>query len=295
MASITATAAISIPSPNRDNIGMTTVNINYMGNATWSGRGTDESPPGVAVGTHVWHTYQYSEISYSWTFSPSGSASNATGSTIISNLSPKNSQQIYGILSASGTETITTWTRVDTREWIESGYLDERIVPDTGHGNPGDEDYEPPDVIQVWVDTSHWSDPIAGTPSSSTTTNTVTGTATSNNITVYTRPGIFTEYNFTADTIIESADGLTATKVSHWIDHCNAFAHWYNQNGTNVTTSACGATTGDVITAAWYNACIAACPDVTTRPAAVTGGIDGTILSASIFSSLGAAISKDDT
>ena len=281
MASITISSCmISVPVAQRDNVFTASANINYSCSATLTQSQSTES-------TYSKTTYSYSELSYAWVIG-SVNASGASGSLLVSGLTPKSSNTISGSVTVSCTETVTSYSREDV-------YVDGDPIYDLNNPILGEPDeYGNAEIIgypilgyeQVWAGYTDWS-------VTSTSTNTISASS-STSTTVYTRPGIFTEYNFTADTIIESADGLTATKVSHWIDHCNAFAHWYNQNDTNVTTSACGATTGDVITAAWYNACVAACPDVTTRPAAVTGGIDGTILSASIFSSLGAAISKGD-
>lgn len=118
-------------------------------------------------------------------------------------------------------------------------------------------------------------------------------------IDVWTRPGTFSDYNFTANTIIESSAGLTKTKVDNWIAHCNAFNNWYNQPSIAANESNIGATcaisAGDLITAKWYNACVDACADATKKPAKVTGGPTGTIITPSVFSNLGAAISKDDS
>ena len=114
----------------------------------------------------------------------------------------------------------------------------------------------------------------------------------SNELTVWTRPGKFDKYNFSKDTIIQSSNGLTAAKVSDWITHCNNFSHWYNQSSQNTTTSTCQATSGAVITAAWYNACVSACADkskITTQ----TATTNQTIITADIIKKLGEAISKD--
>lgn len=118
------------------------------------------------------------------------------------------------------------------------------------------------------------------------------------NIDVYTRPGLFLDYNFTADTIIESQEGLTAQKVSNWIDHCNAYNHWYNQTDTDAIDeeSICHVNTNDIITAAWYNACVDAIQTAGgTPPLKVIGGASGTIITASVINALGTAISKDDS
>ena len=149
------------------------------------------------------------------------------------------------------------------------------------------------DELRTWASTLNqigwtiWGDPIPQNPQPE-------GASSSYDITIYTRPGNFTEFDsFDEDeTVIESAAGLTVDKVNRWIAHCNKFAHWWNQNGNDVTTSACQANAGDYITASWYNACAAACANSATRPQNVTA--DVTYITPQVFSDLGAAISADD-
>lgn len=117
-------------------------------------------------------------------------------------------------------------------------------------------------------------------------------------ISVYTRPGRFTDYNFAADTTIESKpDGLTAEKVDKWITHCNAFNNWFNQPSSSRDESDvgpnCKVSRGDYITASWYNECVEAIADQLKRPDKVTGGSEGTIITTNVFKTLGDAISTD--
>lgn len=132
-----------------------------------------------------------------------------------------------------------------------------------------------------------WDDPIPQNPQPE-------GASSSYDITIYTRPGNFTEFDsFDEDeTVIESAAGLTVGKVNRWMAHCNKFAHWWNQNGNDVTGNIPQVNAGDLIKASWYNACVAACANSATRPQNVTA--DVTYITPKVFSDLGAAISADD-
>lgn len=286
MGSITISAAsISVPSIQRNNIFTTSANINYSCSAQLTKSQDGSQPSSYSSGTHYWYTYSYSALSYSWAFSPSGSANSNSGSTIVSGLSIGDENIISGTVTVSCTEGTTLHSRTDT--YIEDGYWNPE--PQPAHGEPGDEDYVAP-IKGIWHDTSYWD----STYSTGATNYTTISNSSSSSITVYTRPGIFTSYNFPQNTIIQSSSGLTATKVSNWITHCNNFAHWYNQNNIDTAGANCAVLSNDIITAAWYNACVDACADATTKPAYVTGGPNGTIITTTIFSALGAAISKSD-
>ena len=112
-----------------------------------------------------------------------------------------------------------------------------------------------------------------------------------NPISVYTRPGIFTDYTFAVDTTISDPAGLTVGKVNKWIAHCDAFNNWFNQNDKSNVGANCSVSKGDYITAKWYNECVNAIADQSKRPDPVTGGPAGTIITADVFKALGDAIS----
>ena len=143
-------------------------------------------------------------------------------------------------------------------------------------------------VDTTWQDWTYWSYP----PVESS----YQPDGTSYSITVYTRPGNFTEFDSFSGgengTVIESAAGLTVGKVNRWKDHCNKFAHWWNQDGNDVTGNIPQVNAGDLIKASWYNACVAACANSATRPQNVTANV--TYITPKVFSDLGAAISADD-
>lgn len=77
--------------------------------------------------------------------------------------------------------------------------------------------------------------------------------------TVYTRPGIFSDYDFAENAIIENDDGLTAEKVSDWCTHCGKFLSWKNQSDKYSDAENCKVSQGDWITATWYNTCAELC------------------------------------
>lgn len=241
-----SSASLTKPSRNSVNLNSATVSyqcsaiINRSANTNWSG--------GLYHQTKT--SYNYSSLSYSWSFSPAGSASGANGTTTVTGLTQGNENNVSGRVTASCVETVT-------HHYRSRG--------DNGEGG-----------LTPWSEGSY-----------NTTNNLQTSLSTSA-IKVYTKPGAFTEYNFSKDQTIESSGGLTATKVSLWVDHCNKCAHWYNQNNTD-TANNCKVSPGDVISATWYNSCVAAIPN--NKPATVTGGPNGTIITADIINALGRAIS----
>lgn len=102
-------------------------------------------------------------------------------------------------------------------------------------------------------------------------------------ITVYTRPGNFTDYSFSTGTIIESSDGLTSSKVSDWCDHCGKYLSWLNQADNYSAANSCKVSSGDLITTEWINSCRALI-DLDEID-------DDQVISASLFNELGSKIS----
>lgn len=277
MASISITSAsASIITPLNSNISTNSANITYSCSATWINKSNNESPSS-SIGTSYTHDYNYSNISYSWSFSTSQSASSANGSITLTPLSSGEVNTITATVTAEGTEQVLYWEVVtywDPSEPQQSNY---QTIEEFQF------DYEQWLAVRVkrysWDLLSSWSNPYSASQ-------TIT-------ITAYTRPGDFSDYNFSANTIIQSSDGLTAAKVDNWCDHCNALAHWYNQNTTDVAEG-CRVSSGDLITAVWYNACIDAIPTLTSQEKNnyhVTGGANGTIITAARINLLGTLIS----
>ena len=217
--------------------------------------------------------------SVSWVFSDGSTSTQQSGQITIIGLTT-GSQTRIGATVYSGAQYIQYGTvyyahlydenenEIYNGEWINNGY--------TSFYAPG----------YVGEEASPGLTPTSNTGSSTTC----------DDIYVYTRPGNFTEFDSFSGgengTVIESAAGLTIGKVNRWKDHCNKFAHWWNQDGNDVTGNIPQVNAGDLIKASWYNACAAACANSATRPQNVTA--DVTYITPKVFSDLGAAISADD-
>lgn len=222
----------------------------------------------------------YSNLVYSWVFSSGETAVGSSGTKeYVTGLSEGSANTISATVSVSCTTTTTYWYR--TKSFYQSRSRSR------------------PNLDSQWSSWSSWSPTDGGSygswtqSSSSSQTGTQEASKSTEAIIVYTNPGSFSEYNFTANTIIQSSDGLTAAKVDDWCDHCNALAHWYNQNTTDVAEG-CRVSSGDLITAVWYNACINAIPTLTEQQKSsyhVTGGASGDIITAARINLLGTLIS----
>lgn len=269
MSTVSISSAV-LTNLGRDNVFLTTANIGYSCSATFVKTADSSS-------TYSKTEYTDGTLSYEWTIN-GASFSGASGTAALTGLTPKAINNISGSVTVKCTETISTYSRTDV-------YGD----PEPIYGEPEEEGEDPPIVgwgEAPWIGYSNWV--LINSTSS------VTGTATqaTASLPVYTRPGTFSDFSFSVDTIIESAQGLTAAKVSNWITHCNAFNSWYNQSA-NTSANSCAVTTGDYITATWYNSCVSAIADSTVRPSTVTGGANGTIITASVINALGTAITKN--
>lgn len=113
-------------------------------------------------------------------------------------------------------------------------------------------------------------------------------------ITVYTSPGSFTDYNFSKDIIIQSNEGLSATKVSKWCTHAGKYLSWRDQDDRYDDANSLKVINyfGEekpIIRAAWYNDC-AKLVGCTTRVSNKHNQADS-LITAQIFKDLGAAIS----
>ena len=238
----------------KDNVFTTSANVGYDCSASFTASQDEESELSRTL-------YSGGHLEYEWTIN-SQSFTGDSGTAYINSpaLLAQAKNQISGSVTVVCIETVTSFTRTQTKP-------------------PPNPEYS------KWLDTT-------------TVTETGSDSMSIDSISVYTRPGTFTDYNFAADTTIESAAGLTVGKVNNWITHCNAFNNWFNQpassdNESNVGTT-CSAAAGDYITASWYNKCVNAIADQSKRPATVTGGPTGTIITPSVFKALGDAISTTD-
>ena len=290
-------SSVSFSVSGKDSIYTTSVNTSYSCTANWQNKLTDDNEPDASSGTHTWYTYSYSDLSYAWAFTPAQATNPTTssGTKTLEGLTSGTATIIKATVTVTGVETTITHSRTD--EVDTPGYY-YYSPPLPEQGDMTDDEYT--EAVTQWAangGTVTWIPPTykKGTASTSSSTSNISATASSEEITIYTRPGIFTDYNFSQNVIIQSSEGLTATKVSNWITHCNNFAHWYNQNNIDTAGIECEVSSNDIITATWYNACVDACADSTMKPSYVTGGLNGTIITPQIFANLGAAISKDDT
>ena len=282
--------------PGRNYVFTNSAKISYYTNDMGSGNTTgwyyDDSPhrvgswqdlviEGYTYHYRIEYTFQYRTVadsSTSWYFSPSGQTSSSSSGTItITGLTAGAANTITGSLSAGGSST----QRRDTYRYraVDNAYDEVSLyayVPEFGG----------------YINFPTSSEVVDG---STTTISSSGGGDYSDSITVYTRPGTFSDYNFQQDQTIQDSSGLTATKANNWVSHCNKCSHWYNQNANNTTTSTCSATSGALITAAWYNACVDAINSTKSKPAKVTGGAEGTLITANCINALGTAISITDS
>jgi hypothetical protein len=156
----------SLTHPGKDNIYMTKADsVVFSVKASLpqnSGGGDDDSTKTV-----------YSDIKYAWSFSPDkGTFSSSSGNRSFSKLTAGAKNTLTAEIKVTCTKTSST------RTWIESS---EKKTDENGQ--------------EIEVDTSHWSE-------WSSTSETYTIGTGSASIDVYTRPGDFSEFDFTKDTII---------------------------------------------------------------------------------------------
>lgn len=205
----------------------------------------------------------YGSLSYEWSFSDGGSAGGASGSHTFTGL-PKGSP-----VTLTARVTVRCVKTVRTRYWITDGYN----FPITN---------EDGSTSYIWIDTSHWSE------WSTTTTNIHASSSVSQD--ANTHPGKCTAFSsLQAGQIIEEA--LTPGKVGEWCTHCGKWLSWKHQANRYSDADSCTVNSKAWITADWYNNCVrvAEAGDVCSM---VSGGPNGTIIAASLFHDLDAAISR---
>lgn len=315
---ITSATLTQPTSSDRDNIFMSQAKISYAAVATppAGGESTPVEGDSYLVGNPYWTESSdgltrydlqgygrdktktvdsYTDLFFTWVFFVNNiqtgqSANGPSGNANISGLNYGSKNSISAKLKVNCKK--TSQSQYCTKEWDEgsvytrpSTEISWEEVMANPLTQPTPYDSEPYAEYGDWID---YGDPVI-------TLDAAEAEKITNTVYARTRPGIFSSYDFSSGTIIESSNGLTSEKVSDWISHCNKFAHWYNQNDTDTAGTSCQATANGLITAGWYNACVDACADSTTRPAKVTGGSTGTIITPSVFSNLGKAISKDDS
>lgn len=108
--------------------------------------------------------------------------------------------------------------------------------------------------------------------------------STNTNLYIYTHPGSFS-MGATQDSFIHKT--MTKDKIDEWVKHFSKVYHWYNQNDEDYSKiSDLQVTSGDPITAEWFNACMRAMNFVGKDYSYVTGGPNGTIITAEIINQL---------
>ena len=245
--------------------------------------------------------YTYKSLDYSWRFSPAGSASGSSGTTNVTSLKAGSSNSVVGNLTVTCTEVKQPQKRTKTWQTQNTRYKESKTVTKTiskvVDGKTVTETVT--ETVEEWGPWSGWigeepsSWPSSWSNNGSSTSSPNSCKATnSNSVTVYTRPGTFSGFDFTKDTTIQEAiNGLSATKVGNWVSHCNKYSHWYNQNGTD-TANGCKVSSGDLITANWYNKCVAAI--AAHKPSTITkeaGTNEYPPITAEAIKKLGTAIS----
>lgn len=86
----------------------------------------------------------------------------------------------------------------------------------------------------------------------------------SNTITIYTRPGQFSNVdnnfmNIKQGETIQASTGLTAKSVEAWCTHCGKHLSWRDQTNRYSAANSCKVSSKDLITAKWYNSCAELC------------------------------------
>lgn len=129
-----------------------------------------------------------------------------------------------------------------------------------------------------------------GNETTTTTTTTHSGSDTVNvgRITVYTHPGAF-DMGATSDSnlkynIIKNV--LTVDNIDNWIAHYQKAYHWLNQSNTNYSVDL-SVELDEPVSAIWFNKCLTAMNKFPSHNFdMVSGGPNGTIISADIINQL---------
>lgn len=202
----------------------------------------------------------YGDLNYSWSFGETGQ----TGTHTFTGLNSGTSNTCSGTVTVTCQKTTTTETRTDTRT----------------------RSYTPPKEGEKEGTYGSWSSWSSGTPSSSSSSETVTiGTASASRI-VYTKPSTFSwSGDISEDKTIEL--NLKASDWNILVTKAEQKNNWRNQSsGTNYSGDEVDS--GDLITANKYNSLAQHC-GASNR---VTGGTNGTVISASLFIALQTAINS---
>ena len=288
VASITINSTTLTPA-SINNIYLQKANANYTCNATKPSnyQYTRDNTNSSGEGTIHTYKYSYSKLTYAWKFSDGSSSALSSGTHTFTSLSQGASNSIKANVDVSCTETLvhswTTYTWVDNGDYEDQGKWVETDKVDA-NGKPIKEWKE------NWVWVSDWD--LESESHEKTTTSNLKSSGSAS-ATVYTRPGVFSDYNFVNNVnAIESSEGLTVKKVSNWCTHCGKFLSWSNQSNKYNAAENCKVSKGDLITAEWYNKCAKLCGCSTRVSNDQTK--NNSLITAQVFKDLGAAISKND-
>ena len=224
--------------------------------------------------------YSLTAISYSWKFedNPLATQQRQHGEYSYGRLTKGSENIVTGTCTASATE-IESYTK--TEVWWE--YIDNEIIGYEKDEITGEE-------IPIYKE-PYYKKHSTSTTGSGHIERSISKTVT---LTVYTSPGSFTDYNFSKNTIIQSSEGLSATKVSKWCTHAGKYLSWEDQkdrydDANFLKVIDYFGEEKPIITAAWYNDC-AELVGCTTRVSNDHSQANS-LITAQIFKDLGAAIS----
>lgn len=205
-------------------------------------------------------TISYSNTVWSWTFSDGGTASTKEPTHTFSGLSAGAANTCRGTLSVKCTKTTTTTSWSTTTTSVA-----------TGKDENGNTIYEEKETKT--------------TTGPTTTTTTVSLGSASDSVVVYTKPAAFDWGSGVAsDKTIQVSAGLSASKWNTLVTRTEQRTNWKNQSG-GASYSGANVSSGELIKASKYNILANA-----LGTSNVTGGENGTLISASIFIALQTAV-----
>lgn len=244
----------TLKQPPKENIFETTANAEYSCTASLPENTQSE-----------YYQYKYSDLTYEWTFSDDGTSSASSGTHTFTGLVKGAKNVIYGSVKVTCTQ--KHFTRDDVYASVDTGKTDK-------DGKPIKE--------EKWVGYSEWE--LTGEPN----TDYPVGEASIEQLTIYTHPGTSTVYAGLAFGLTIQTN-LTSGVVAKWVEHCGKWRSWWFQSDQYNSANGCNVNSNDVITAGWFNSCIAMAE---ASSPIVRGGATGTIISADLFKQQDELISR---
>ena len=175
-------------------------------------------------------SYTLSTIKYEWKFQDSkGETSNDKSGTYNYDYEKVSAGEKCDLLAKC------TISATETNSWYRYYYVWKPVMKEVIVGYEKDEngnfildenEQKIPIIIEVIDHYEAILDETTGPYSNTTPVESITATTYAQ---VYTPPTAFTDYNFNKDTIIQSSEGLSATKVSNWCDHAGKYLSWRDQ------------------------------------------------------------------